>query len=317
MGYNVIIGETMNVIVKNQKITRKLKKWGFYTAIIIGPVIQVFLLYFCVNFQSFFMAFQKYDAVTGIWSWNGFENFKNVFYDLKTLPLFGYAIKNSILAWFWTSLVTIFLGLIFANYIARKGRGWSFFRVMLFLPSILSAAVLTIMFKYFADYAVPKVINDIFGTNLFGLLSAKETKLPTIISFTIFISFGTQVLVFTSSISAIPESIFEAGELDGVTPMKEFFFLVLPQIIPTISVFVIAGLANMFNNQLNLYAFYFDMADIPIQTMGYYLYRTIQMAKTQTEYPYISAVGTLCTVIITPIVLFCKWGSKKIDPMED
>ena len=59
------------------------------------------------------------------------------------------------------------------------------------------------------------------------------------------------------------------------------------------------------------------MKDIPIQTMGYYMYRTIHMAKTQADYPYISAVGTLCTLAVTPIVLFFKWGSKKLDPMGD
>lgn len=306
----------MNV-AGNNKTVKKLKKWGFYAAIVSLPLLQVFLMYFCVNINSFVMAFRGYDTTTGEWYWNGVENFKRVFYDLKTLPIFRYGIKNSLLAWFWTSFVSICLGLVFANYIFRRNKGWSFFRVVLFLPSVLSAGVLITIFKYYGDRFLPGIINEIFGTNLLGFLSAAEYKLPTIITFTIFISFGTQVLLFTGAMTAIPDSVFDAGKIDGVTPFREFFTIILPQILPTISVYLVSGIAGMFSNQLHLYSFYYHSADIPIQTIGYYTYKSIQTATSYADYPYVATIGLLSTAIVAPVVWLAKWGIKKLDPMED
>lgn len=307
----------MTVIQNKNKKKKNIRKWAFYTAIVSVPVLQMILMYFCVNINSFLMAFRRYDINTGEWYWNGINNFERVLYDLTTLPVFKYGIKNSVLAWFWTSLVSIFLGLIFANYIFRRNKGWGFFRVVLFLPSVLSASVLISIFRYYGDRFLPGIINQIFGTDLMGFLSTAEYKLPTIIAFTIFISFGTQVLLFTGAMTAIPESVFDAGKIDGATPLKEFFLIIIPQIVPTVSVFLVSGIASMFSNQLHLYTFYIDSADIPVQTIGYYTYRAIKKATSYAEYPYIATIGLLCTTVVAPLVWFAKWAFKKLDPMED
>ena len=130
-------------------------------------------------------------------------------------------------------------------------------------------------------------------------------------------SFGVSVLMYTGAMTAIPSSVFEAAQLDGINPLKEFVLIVLPQIIPTVSVFIVTGLASVFTNQLHLYSFYYNGAPSEVQTIGYYLYKNIQTAKTYAEYPYTAALGLIITFIVAPLVLLMRWGLKKIDPMED
>ena len=262
------------------------------------------------------MAFRGYNIDKG-WYWLGFDNFKNVFYDLKTLPVLRYGIINSLIAWFWTSLVSIFLGLLFANYIFRKNKGWGFFRIVLFLPSVLSAGVLITIFKYYGDRFLPGILNKLFGTHLLGFLSEPQYKFPTVVIFSIFISFGVQVLIYTGAMSAISESVFDASKIDGCSSTREFFSIILPQIVPTVTVYIVSGIAQLFSNQLNLYSFYFQAADIKVQTIGYYTYRAIQKASSYAEYPYIATIGLLCTAVIAPVVVFARWVFRKLDPMED
>ena len=302
----------------NKRKAADWKKWLFYGCLIVLPLAQFLLMYVYVNFNSFVMAFSNYDDNTQRWVWAGFTHFKDLFYDIGRLPALKYGFKNSFSVWLIDIFVTVPLGIIFAYYIYKKFPASKLFRIMLFLPSILSANLLMIIFKYYADAFLPKVINQIFGTKLFGLLSVPKTTFPTLLIFNVFLGFGVSVLMYTGAMSNISESVTEAAELDGVNTLQELIFIVLPQMVGTISVFIITGIAGMFTNQLNLWSIYHVTADFSIQTIGYYLYCNIFKAGSSFSlYPYNAALGVLITLIIVPVILGARKLIKKIDPMED
>jgi len=304
----------------NIKVHKKVdwKKWLFFACLVALPLAQFLLMYVYVNFNSFIMAFSNYDDVKQNWVWAGFSHFKDLFYDISRLPALKYGFKNSLFVWIIDVLVTVPLGIIFAYYIYKKFPAFKFFRIVLFLPSILSANLLMIIFKYYADAFLPKVINKIFGTHLFGFLSTTKTIFPTLLIFNVFLSFGVSVLMYTGAMSSISESVTEAAELDGVNTFQELVLIVLPQILGTVSVFIVTGIAGMFTNQLNLWSIYHVTADFSIQTIGYYLYCNIYKAgQSFSQYPYNAALGVLITVIVAPIILIARKLIKKIDPMEE
>lgn len=296
---------------------RNVTKWLFYGCLIILPLIQFCIMYVGVNINSLFMAFKSYDSEAG-WQWIGFGNFKSVFYDInRRLPELTYSFKNSIICWLISLLVTLPLGLLFAFYVYKKYWGSKFFRVILFLPSIISGAVLAAMYKYYADTFMPGVINTIFGTNLKGFLSVEGVDFWAIVFFNIFIGFGPSVLMYTGAMVNIPKEVGEAARLDGANAFVEFVKIVLPQIFGTVSVFIITGVAAIFVNQMNLYSIYFNEADTHLFTMGYYTYMKIQKAGTSYGiYPYFATLSLLLTSIIAPLILFLNWFFKKIDPMK-
>lgn len=295
-------------------------KWTFYFCIILFPLIQFGIMYVGVNVSSLVMAFRKYDAIKGEWSWNGFKNFNAVFYDIgRKLPSLHYAFTNSVKVWLVNLFITLPLGLLFAYYIFMRGFGWNFFRVVLFLPSIISGMVLAIMFKYYADTLIPGVINDVFHTKLTGLLSNNDTQFTTILFFNVFIGFGVSVLMYTGAMVSISESVIEAAELDGANEFQEFIFVIFPQIFGTVSVFIITGIAGIFTNQLNLQAFNNRLVDAPANTytMGYFIYASIQEAgSAYAIYPYYSCLSFLLTLLIAPVVLFLRWIFNKVDPAK-
>lgn len=298
---------------------KKLKDWKgelFYWCLIALPLLQFLIMYVYVNFNSITMAFQTYDGITDKWSWVGFQQFEFVFRDIAKPGVLQVAIKNSLVSWL-LGYIGLPFGLLFAYYIYKKFPGGCFFRVILFLPSILSMNILMIIFKFYANDFLPTIINSIFKTSLPGFLSDPNYQFPSIMIFNIFMGFGLSVLMYTGAMTTISQSVIEAGQLDGVNALQEFGLLVLPQIVGTVSVFIVTGIAGIFTNQMNLYSLYFEAAEMHLYTVGYYLYRNVQQASSYAEYPYYAALGLLITAVIAPIVFGVRALFKKLDPMGE
>ena len=279
------------------------------------PMIQFAIFYIGVNITSFAMVFQKYevDEITnrGAYVFNGLNNFKDMLFEIKNEGVFGMALGNSLLAFAMITLVGITFALIFSLYIFKKFPGAGIFRVLLFAPSILSAAVTVTIYRYFVDGALPVMLG--FEE---GLFSNPTTKLGTIIFYNIWISFGTQILMYSGAMNGIDPSITEAAKLDGANPFVEFFFIILPLIFPTIQTFIVTGVAAIFINQINLVAFEGFGADGKYMTIGYYLFKDTE-AATQYEYPLLATYGVALTLIAAPLTLGTRWALEKFGPSAD
>ena len=303
-------------ILKTMK-KRKSKKANiqdalFYASIVVLPLLQFCIFYIGVNFNSFFLSFKNIDALTGEVTYVGFENYVRLFNDLVTLPEFVYAIKNSLIYFVYQICIIIPTGLIFAYYIFKRNFLSGFFRVILFLPSIICVMVTVIMYKYFVEYFIPEIINQIFGTNLYNLFS--ENRLISVFIYNLFMGFGGGVLLYVGAMNGISNEVLEAAKLDGCSPMREFISVILPQIFPTISVFLVTSVAGIFTNQLNLFAFFDKNLDPMDYSMGYYLYKNV-LYGGETKYPYLAALGLSITVIIAPLTLLLRKFFNKVDPM--
>ena len=289
----------------------------FCLIILFVPVLQFSIFYIGVNVNSFVMAFQKYeiDELTGLGSFvgNGFENFKTMWVEITEGGKFGFAFKNSLSAFFCVTLVGMTLSLVFSLYIFKKMPAHGIFRVLLFAPSVLSAIVTVTMYKFFVESAIPVLLNMPDGM---GLLSNPDTGMSTIIFFNVWISFGTQILMYSGAMNGIDPSITEAAKLDGANPFVEFFQIILPLIFPTMQTFLVTGVASIFINQLNLVAFKGLQAKPEFVTVGYYLFKDAQ-AATQARMPVLATYGVCLTVIAVPLTLLTRWALEKFGPSVD
>ena len=131
--------------------------------------------------------------------------------------------------------------------------------------------------------------------------------MPTVIFYNVWVCFGAQLLIYTGAMDQIAPEIIEAGKVDGVTPIREFFSIVLPIILPTVSTFVIANVATLFTNQANLYSFFGQRVQPANYTLGYHLYAMLgENTDHMDKYPYASALGILCTLIALPLTMLVR-----------
>ncbi len=279
----------------------------FYCCIIALPLLQIAIFYFYVNFNSVLMAFKSYDKMSKTFYWDFGANFSLFWKELTQTSIIIDAFKNSFIVWLFTCVLGTFLSIVFSYYIFKKWVLSKTFKFFLFLPSVLPSILLVIVFKFFVNDAIPGYILHFTGKTITPLLIGKDSLMPTILFYNVWVCFGSQILIYTGAMDQIAPEILEAGKVDGVSCIREFISIVVPIILPTVATFVIANVATLFTNQANLYAFFGDNVSYSNYTIGYYLFELVNKeGNGKTMYPYASALGIICTLIAFPLTLLAR-----------
>ncbi len=288
----------------------------FYALLLAFPVLQFIIFYVCVNLNSILLAFKVYDYDTGAYSFAGFSNFTFVFNQFGTV-IFQSAIKNSLILYVFTLGIGVTLALLFSYYIHKRFPGHSVFKVILFLPSVISAVAMVLTFKYFTERAIPAAWESLFDKEIEGLLANPNTTKGTLIFYTLWAGFGTQILMYIGAMNNVSDSVKEAAQLDGAGALREFFYIIIPSIYPTIVTFIVVGVAGIFTHQMNLYSFYGTSAAAELYTFGYYLYVHTKVATSYADFPELSALGIVLTVVAVAMTMTVKYLLEKFGPSTD
>ena len=311
------------IIAKKRGMSRTSKRLIFSLLMVALPILQFLIFYIYVNFNSILMAFQEYstnpDGLGYIVTFAGLKNFK----DAASVLFSEYGanmIKNSLILYACNLIIVMGLALVFSYYVAKKFMASGFFRVMLYVPHIVSSVVLALLYRY--------VVTDIYGVltlkmtgelPIGGLLDGPDTQFITVLIYNIWVGFGTNVMLFTNAMSGINSSVIESAELDGVNIVQEFFYIYIPMIFPTFITFIVTGMAGLFTNQMNMYTF-FGTRGSYFDVLGFYLYREAQgaaVAGTNISYSMLAAMGLMITCVIAPITLIVRKLLEKYGPSAD
>ncbi len=298
--------------------TRGKKRLLFYTLILALPVIHFIIFYIYVNFNSIIMASQEYTAnkdTTGYTiTFAGLDNFKKVFEKLKPQP---WLFSNALMHYAISLIIATPLSLLISFYLYKKAPFAGFFKVILFIPGILSGVIFVMIFKYM----VTDVWSYLFKTS--GLLdSGAMTMFWTLIFYNFWHGLGGHFLLYTGGMSGINESIVESAKLDGANIFQEMIYITFPMIYPTFVTFFVIELSGLFVNQRNLYTFFREGAE-DLSTLGYVLFvQTLHADVLVTDpkwmtYGELTALGLMCTAVLMPLTLGAKKLLEKIGPSVD
>ena len=301
-------------------MNKKKKRLIFYIAVIALPVLQFAIFYLYVNFNSVILAFQKYvpPAEGEVGFKKVFANFDNLKVAFATLANGWNMIVNSLRMIACELFIGLPLALLFSFYVYKKFFLSGLFKVMLFMPQIISSIIFVMLFRYIANDVYLAVFKTEWGSS-----PTFSTRMGTILFYNIWISFGVNVMMFTGAMTAIDESIVEAAQLDGANLAQEFIHVTLPMIWSTFSTFVVISLTGLFSHQLSLFAFFSDGA-AELSSFGYYLYvastKKILIEEPGLKwltYSQLSALGIVLTAITLPIVLGTRKIMSKFGPSAD
>ena len=297
---------------------RKLKEGLFVYLMLAYPLLQFLIFYVGVNFNSVLLAFKKYDG--GIYEFlplsEMFSNFRRLADSLFAVDTLVYSTVNSVKLYLSGLLIGTPLNIIFAYCIYKKVPAAGFFRVILFLPAIISNIVLVLAFKYFVEYGIPYAAEELFGkTDMPILLRNEKTAFPLIIFFGIWSGFGSALILYTNAMSKIPESLVEYGRLEGMGVGTELRHLVFPFIYPTLTTYLVVGIAGFFTGQGAVFSIYGADAEQYTYTLGYFFFiQVIGEKSSLAEYPFASAAGIIFTLIATPLTLGAKYLLERFGP---
>ena len=289
----------------------------FYVLMMAWPILQFCVFYIAVKFNSILYSFQRYDKLSRTFTWT-LDYVKSALKMMTTSPALVETMKMTLLFFLLFTGINTPLGLLFSYYISKKQFASGFFRVFLFLPSIICSVIMVLIYGNFVDVALPEIVRVLTGKTVGGLMSTKSTRFFAVMFYNLLVGFGVNVLMYSNAMSAISEEVMEAAHLDGATGLKEFWFITLPSIYPTLVTFLITALAGMFLNQYNLYSFFGSGEHFGLQTYGLYFYvQTLAADGSRAEYSQISAIGLWLTFIALPLTYGVKFLLEKLGPSED
>ena len=294
---------------------RKLGEGVFVYLALLIPVLQFIIFYVAVNINSILLAFKEYDVLAGKYHFIGFDNFAAFFRDMIREPVLARAAKNSVILYLFGLLVSMPLGITISFFVYKKIPMAGFFKVVLFLPSIISSIVMVLMFKYFMEMVIPNLLSAMGVKEPPNFFYNSKYAFGTLIFYGLWTGFGGGIILYTGAMSRIPDSLVEYGQLEGMSMLKEFIHVTLPMIFPTITVFLVTGVAGLFTNNAGAYAFYAENAAYNVYTFGYYLFIQVIGSKASlAEYPYASAAGLCFTLVAAPVTLLVKYLLEKFGP---
>ena len=308
--------------MKLKRVKPKINKGDmfFYCVFLAWPVLQFAVFYIGVNFNSILMSFKELNEETNTIKY-GLGSYKWVFCDLMKTKAFKDQMGITMKGFFVCTLISTPLGLLFAYYIYKKLFGWGAFRVILFLPQIISGVVIAVIFRFFVNDYIPAILPSV--GNLFGLDKFDKAAFPMLMFYCIWIGFGTSVLMYSNKMSSIPEEIIESAHLDGATGLREFWHIVMPLTFSTFSVFLITSIASIFMNQFGAYELYRHDPS-KCQSIGLYFYLQVKSESSKVFNPTATpslfkyaAFGLVLTVVTIPVALTVRWACEKFGPSEE
>lgn len=298
---------------------RALQK-GKYPFIILGiiiPIIHFFVFYVGTNFTSILLAFQKTRYVQGVGevtTWT-LDNFKEVFsYFTDGGSDMFIAIRNT-LHLFAVDLLMMIPIFIFAYAFSKNMKGSKFFRVVMYLPTIISAVAFSTMVTSIlqADVgALSVIVNDLFGINMEPLLTSYENAWPTVIKYCMWAGVYANLLIIEGAIRRVPAEVIEAAKVDGAGSVRIMKDIILPMTWGTLSTILIIKVSALFTITGPILLLTGGAYDT--QTLNFWFYK---MVAVDGSYNVPAAGGIMFTLLGLPIVFgFRKLVNKFSDNLE-
>lgn len=295
----------------NEKKKAMIKEKLFIFALLFYPLVNFAIFYIVVNANSILLAFQKLD-VNGEFISLTLDNFKTV-YDKVTLTGGEYVqgFKNSIIWYLISTFFSFTFTILFAYYVYKKCMFGKAFKLIIMLPAIISPVCVALMFEKFV-VSLP-VFFGTLGVRIPNFFRDSEYVFATNLFYSLWGSFGSGVIIYSNTMTSIDSGVVESARIDGVTNVQEIWYITIPLLMPTIATYITTGVVGILGNQGPLYLFYEFDAPYETTLVGYLMFKETMRLGSE-NYPVMSAMGMIMTVITFPLVMLVKNVMQKLDP---
>ena len=266
-----------------------LKRTGFIFACV-APAVILFVIFMAVpTFNVFRLSLYQRSTFNPNEVFIGMKNFQMLMKDANFIR----SMQNMLLLIVMVTVFTMATALIFAGILTReKLKGQDFFRIVFYIPNILSVVVISGIFS--AIYDIDRgLLNSIL--NLFGkegiLWKGEEHVIMSLVIAMVWQAIGYYMVMYMASMANVPESLYESAALEGAGKIRQFFTITIPliwtNIRTTLTFFVISTINMSF---LLVKAMTNGGPDGASNVFLSYMY---QEAYTNSSYGYGMAIGVM------------------------
>jgi len=202
----------------------------------------LFLAPHAIIFTIFFIIPFFYGVVISLYKWNmffpdkrsfiGLANFTKILFNTDSIyhQYFFNGLKNTFIFVGLSVPLLIIVPLVFAMLINVEPKGYKVFRGIFYLPSLLSISTLVLIWKWVlnTNVGILNITLGELGIDAIPWLAAQPYAWFSLVLMTVWWTIGGNMVIFTASLKEIPESLYEAAEMDGANSWHKFKSITLP-----------------------------------------------------------------------------------------
>ena len=200
-------------------------------------VLPTFLA-FCIGFLfpflwGIYLSFCNFNTPLNA-VWNGLENYSKIFSD----DGFWNAFKNTAAVAVVSIVVINVFGFALAYELTQKLRGSNIFRTVFFMPNLIGGVVLGYIWKMIFDgilYAYNTYLTADATYGFWGLIILMAWQ-----------QIGYMMIIYIAGLQAVPEDMLEAAKIDGANRWQTLWRVIIPNVMPSITICVFLTLTNSF-----------------------------------------------------------------------
>ncbi|MHA7748048.1 MULTISPECIES: carbohydrate ABC transporter permease [Paenibacillus] len=276
--------------------TAKMKRNMFILSFILPTLLLYLVFTVYPMFKGIYLSLFDWSGGSETYNFIGLGNFNDMFHDSVILK----TIRNDYILVIGKVIGFMVLSLFFAVALTRLNiRGSGFYRIIFFLPNVLSVVVVGVLWRYvynpnlgFLNSFISLFTDKKFDFAWLGDKWSIFALLPP----SIWAGIGFTIILLVAGILSIPSSLFESAEIDGASQWEQFWLITLPLSWEQIKTSVVWIVMTTLNGSFVIVTImtFEGGVDNATQVMGSYLYLN---AFKFGKFSYASAIGVLILVL--------------------
>ena len=277
------------------------KKYAPYLFLL--PASAVLIVFFFIPFfQTFGLSFFDYSSSIYHPAFSGVDNYVKLFHE----PIFYKVMFNTFMYLLIAVPFLVVFPLFLAVLINQKIRGITLYKILLYLPVIVSIVVAAIAFKWL--YAGQGILNyalSLINIKPIGWLVDTDWALFSVAVVTIWKGIGYYMMIYLASLMSVPQELYEACDIDGANFLTKHLTVTIPHIMPTIALVSTISTISAMKVFAEIYVMTKGGPLDSTKTIVYYIY---ERAFENLDLGYASALAVVLLVIVmifSLINIFC------------
>ena len=270
------------------------------------PAMVVLVVFFFIPFfQTFGLSFFDYSSSIYNPIFIGWENYTKLFHS----SIFYKVLWNTFLYLFIAVPILAIFPLFLAILINQKIKGVTLYKILIYLPVIVSIVVAAIAFKWlYADQGILNFIATQLGLSPIGWLTDPKFALYSVIIVTIWKGIGYYMIIYLAALMSVPKELYEACDIDGANFLTKHLTVTVPHIMPTMALVTTISAISAMKVFAEIYVMTKGGPLNSSKTIVYYIY---ERAFENLDLGYASAMAVVLLIIVMAFSLINIFGFER------
>ena len=267
------------------------------------PAAAVLIVFFFIPFfQTFYLSFFDYSSSIYNPAFNGLDNYIKLFRE----PVFYKVMFNTFMYLVIAVPFLVTFPLLVAILINQKIRGITLYKIIIYLPVIVSIVVAAIAFKWlYANQGILNYLLSLLHISPIGWLTDTDWALFSVAIVTVWKGVGYYMMIYLASLMSVPQDLYEACDIDGANFWQKHFTVTIPHIMPTIALVSTISTISAMKVFAEIYVMTKGGPLNSSKTIVYYIY---ERAFENLDLGYASALAVVLLIVVmifSLINIFC------------